>query len=126
MRGGARIVARGARVGGVEIDVLARRGSEFALVEVKAARLPWLEGTPGLDARFRPGLRVDWRRLRRLGRALDAWARSERRSRKLFRIELVEVALAPDGRVSIVHHARLNRPLPTPPAGATLEPRARL
>jgi Holliday junction resolvase-like predicted endonuclease len=100
--------------------VLARRGDLHVLVEVKTARLPRLEGTDGLDARFRPGLRVDWRRLRRLERARDAWARLEQCPRKLFRIELVEVALAPDGRVALVHHAEFRRPMTQPRPGATL------
>ncbi|TAJ17878.1 MAG: hypothetical protein EPO68_08695 [Planctomycetota bacterium] len=127
VRDGAQVLARGARVGGVEIDVLARRGARHSIVEVKTARLPWLEGTDGLDARFRPGLRVDWRRLRRLERARDAWARlacpRDRSARKAFRIELVEVALAPDGSVHFRHHGDLRRP--PCPGGASVAHGAR-
>ncbi|MBM3977736.1 MAG: hypothetical protein FJ299_12195 [Planctomycetes bacterium] len=116
-RRGARIAARGARIAGVEIDLVAHTRSGPALVEVKTARLPWLEGSRGLDPRFRPGLRVGWARLRRLRRARAA-------AGKDFRIDLLEVALAPDGSCRIRQHVDLRRPLPAPGAGRTLEARA--
>jgi putative endonuclease len=126
---GYAVLARGKRYGGVEVDVLARRGAVHVLVEVKTARLPELEGSGRLDARFRPGLRFDARRLRRLQRARVALRRAlpcdpqaaDTSPGKSFRIDLVEVGLGPRGRIEVRHHADLRRPFAPARSNAGLD-----
>jgi len=100
-RRGYRIVARNVRAGGVEIDLIARRGSLIVFVEVKTRRsrslgppeqavdarkrarlvrgaAAWLRDHPGAARRARfdvivcePGPKAEWR-LRHLEGAFDA------------------------------------------------------
>lgn len=88
---GLRIVGRNVRLGGVEIDLLARDGAVTVLVEVKARR----RGGPVGPA---PEDHVDARKAHRLRRAAAAV-----RARAV-RIDVVAVELEDGGPPRITHY----------------------
>jgi Holliday junction resolvase-like predicted endonuclease len=111
------IEARGLRTARGELDLVCRLGPLRVVVEVKTARAALPRG--GLEAsalRWRPGLRLDGRRLTRLRRAARALGAS--------RVDLVEIWVDPGARRWVhTHHAGLARPLgpgsePRPPVPA--------
>ena len=114
LRNGWRILARRLRTRSGEADLVARRGSILAVVEVKTARahllprpLPRPAGRPlpaDLGLRWRPGFRCDAKRLARLQRVARELAAS--------RVDLVEIFLDPGPRrFRLLHHEDLRRPL---------------
>jgi len=93
-----------------EVDVLVRRPGILACVEVKTARVAELERALERPA-FRPGRRLNARRLRRQGRAaryLAARLRTPDGRPPRARVDLVEVWVeAASGRVRLIHHPGL-------------------
>ncbi|QDU85216.1 hypothetical protein Pla163_23440 [Planctomycetes bacterium Pla163] len=85
-RTGHRILARNVRIGGVEVDVLARSNRTLVLCEVKASRSRL--DLPLGARRFRPADRVGPARLERLVTAARGLARS---SGSAARVDLIEV-----------------------------------
>lgn len=114
LQNGWRILARRLRTRSGEADLVARRGSILAVVEVKTARahllprpLPRPAGRAhlaDLGLRWRPGFRCDAKRLARLQRVARELAAS--------RVDLVEIFLDPGPRrFRLLHHEDLRRPL---------------
>ncbi len=94
-RQGYRIVARNVRAGGVEMDLIARRGPWIVFVEVKTRRSVRF-GSP-LEA-------VDRRKQARLVRGARAWlAEHPGRRPRRARFDVVAVSLAADGRAEVAH-----------------------
>jgi putative endonuclease len=79
-RRGYRIVERNVRVGGVEVDLVVRRGRLFAFVEVKTRRTAAFGG---------PELAVDARKQARLVRAAGAWTRANPGAARSVRFDVV-------------------------------------
>jgi putative endonuclease len=81
------VVARGRRVGGVQVDLVARRGAVDALVEVKTRRGPRPPGAPEMGHLVAPDQLV------RLRRAALAWQGrlAEAGSERVVRIDVLEV-----------------------------------
>jgi Holliday junction resolvase-like predicted endonuclease len=99
------VVARRLRTVAAELDLVVREGDVLACVEVKSGRA---------GPRFVPGDRLDGRRRGRLRRAARLLAR---RTGRRVRVDLVEVRLPTSGgRLRVVHHRNLQRPLAGPPA----------
>jgi len=92
------------------VDLVAAEAGALVAVEVKT-------GTIG--PRFRPGMRVDERRVRRLRRAARELARGAVGDVRSTRVDLVEVRLGPGGRLAGIAHLRdLRRaPFPAAPGG---------
>jgi putative endonuclease len=84
-RRGYRIVARNVRAGGVEIDLIVRRGSLIVFVEVKTRRSRSLGP---------PELAVDARKRARLVRGAAAWLRGDPRAARRVRFDVI--ACEPD------------------------------
>jgi putative endonuclease len=86
-RRGYRIVARNVRADGVEIDLVVRRGSTIAFVEVKTRRC----------TRFGPPeLAVDPRKQARLVRGAAAWLHAHGRGTARIRFDVVACEVGPD------------------------------
>jgi len=79
-RRGYRIVARNVRAGGVEIDIIARRGALIAFIEVK---------TRSTLALGPPELAVDARKEARLLRGAAAWLHGQRGRAHEVRFDVV-------------------------------------
>jgi len=93
-RAGLRLLARRWRAATAEVDLLALDPDGTLVVcEVKSATLPARFASDPSAARFRPGLHLGPDQLRRLATAARDAAR--RRGAPRWRVELVEVALAP-------------------------------
>jgi putative endonuclease len=90
---GYRILARNVRAGGVEIDLVAARGSLVAFVEVKARR----SGACGA-----PEEAVDARKRSRLARGAAAWLAAS--PRRYERVRFDVVTCEPDGGSWRVRH----------------------
>jgi putative endonuclease len=84
---GYRVLARNARAGGVEIDLVVARGRTIAFVEVKTRR----SRRAGA-----PEEAVDARKRARLVRGAVAWMREHGRRGRSLRFDVV--AVEPDGR----------------------------
>ncbi len=123
-RQGGRPVARRLRVKGVEVDLLVRLPSHrpqiqrLALVEVKAS---WRTGAARLgELRYRPGVRLDQKRLQRLRRAAraleDCSQGGPRRATAVqVQVDLVEVLASERGAtLEIQREGNLIAPLPKP------------
>jgi putative endonuclease len=82
VRRGYRIVARNVRAGGVEIDLIARRGTVLAFVEVKTRS----GAQPSHGA---PALAVDARKQARIARGAAAWLHAERVRVRSVRFDVV-------------------------------------
>ncbi len=86
---GYRIVARNVRAGGVELDLIVRRGRSVIFVEVKTRR----------SQRFGPPeLAVDAAKRRRLVAGAAAWLRECGRGFEQFRFDVVAWQVTPSGR----------------------------
>lgn len=106
---GWRILGRRVATPCGEVDLFAERGARRAIVEVKAAHRARGQRVALAALRFRPGHRLNGRRLARLQRA----ARWLARGGPTPEVDLIEVSLGARGRpVEIVHHEDLRRPLP--------------
>jgi putative endonuclease len=92
---GYRILARNVRAGGVELDLVARRGSLVAFVEVKAR-----QG----DAHGTPEEAVDARKQARLVRGARAWLREAHGPGvRRVRFDVVACVRGADGRWTLRH-----------------------
>jgi len=85
-RRGYRIVARNVRAGGVEIDLIARRGSLVVFVEVKTRR------SRSLGA---PEQAVDARKQARLVRGAAAWLHAHPGAARRARFDVIVCELEP-------------------------------
>jgi putative endonuclease len=83
---GYRILAANERVGGVEVDLICRRGHSVVFCEVKEK---------GSEALGDPLEMVDERKQERLRRAAEAWLAGEPDPRIVLRFDVV--AVRPDG-----------------------------
>jgi putative endonuclease len=92
-RQGFSILARNARAGGVELDLVAARGTLLAIVEVKARRG---------RARGAPEEAVDARKRARLVRGARAWLAASPRRYASVRFDVVTCELA-DGQWRVRH-----------------------
>jgi putative endonuclease len=92
---GYRIVARNVRAGGVEMDLIVRRGSLVVFVEVKTRRA----GGPGSgeDA-------VDARKRLRLVRGAAAWLREQPQRARRARFDVVVCECSRDERAWRLRH----------------------
>ena len=103
---GWHIVARRLKTRTAEVDLVARRGSVLACVEVKTGRVAFHDGAPCLH--WRPGMHADRVQLGRLERTARTLAGSERAEP---RVDLVEVCVEQRGRrVAVLHHPGCRRP----------------
>jgi putative endonuclease len=93
-RRGYRIVARNVRAGGVEIDLIARRGSLIVFVEVKTRRSRSLGP---------PEQAVDGRKRARLVRGAAAWLHSHPRAARHTRFDVIVCEPDPAGRWRVRH-----------------------
>lgn len=93
-RRGYRVVARNARAGGVELDLIALRGGVCVFVEVKTRR------GPGRGAAEEA---VDARKRERLVRGARAWLHAHGSSRMRARFDVIAVAALPGGRYELRH-----------------------
>jgi len=93
-RRGYRIVARNVRAGGVEIDLIARRGSVVAFVEVKTRSGRTLGP---------PELAVDARKRARLVRGAAAWLHANRRATARARFDVIVCERDRAGRWTLRH-----------------------
>ena len=91
---GWRILARNVRAGGVEIDLVARRGGTLAFVEVKTRRSS-RGGTPE-EA-------VDARKRARLVRGATAWLREHRPRARHVRFDVIVAEIDARGRWHLRH-----------------------
>lgn len=91
---GYRILARNARAGGVEIDLVARRGSLIAFVEVKTRRTRVHGG---------PELAVDARKRARLVRGAAAWLREQPERARSVRFDVIAAEIDPGGGWRLRH-----------------------
>lgn len=91
---GYRILARNARPGGVELDIVARRGSSLIFVEVKT-RSSRHQG-PAIVA-------VDARKQRRLIQGAYAWLGEHRSRASRVRFDVIGVERDADGSWLVTH-----------------------
>jgi putative endonuclease len=95
-RRGYRIEGRNVRAGGVEVDLIVRRGGLVAFVEVKTRR----------SGRFgAPELAVDAAKQARLVRAAGAWLSENPRRARRVRFDVVTCRPHSSGRWQIEHWA---------------------
>lgn len=93
-RRGYRIVARNVRAGGVEIDLIARRGRTIVFVEVKTRR----SRRAGL-----PEEAVDARKRARLVRGAAAWLHENPRAGARARFDVIVCEAGPDEAWQLRH-----------------------
>ena len=91
---GYRIAARNVRAGGVEMDLIARRGRVIAFVEVKTRR------TRTFGA---PEEAVDARKRARLVRGAAAWLREHPASAERVRFDVIVCEIDPRNRWHVRH-----------------------
>jgi putative endonuclease len=93
-RRGYRVVARNARAGGVELDLIALRGRVCVFVEVKTRRGAARGGAEEA---------VDARKRERLVRGARAWLQAHRASGMRARFDVIAVAALPGGGYALTH-----------------------
>jgi putative endonuclease len=93
-RHGYRILARNARAGGVEIDLVAARAGTLVFVEVKTRRSRRLGP---------PESAVDARKQARLVRGAAAWLREHRPRVRSIRFDVIVCEPGPDGGLELRH-----------------------
>ena len=91
---GYRILARNPRAGGVELDLVARRGPTVVFVEVKTRRS---------DRFGAPELAVDAAKRARLVRGAQAWLAEQRVRARRIRFDVIAIAWPAQGSVSLEH-----------------------
>lgn len=109
-RSGWRLLGRRLRTPHGEIDLVAAMGGELVCVEVKTGRR---RGSAASGLRFRPGVRLDARRLARHRRA-GRWLAGRLGGPRLRggRVDLVEVLVhGSPVRWEVIHHRDVERPL---------------
>jgi putative endonuclease len=82
------------RVGRQELDLVARRGTLVAFVEVKTRRGEGFGA--GREA-------IGWRKRQALGRAAEAWRLRHGRPGDVYRFDVVEVGRGAGGKGRLVH-----------------------
>lgn len=108
-RAGWRPVGRRVPERAAELDIVAWDGDELVAVEVKASRVRSLEGL-----RYRPGQRLDARRLRAQRRAIRGLARRLGGGAPA-RVDLIEVyVIGPLRRIHVLHLPDRRSPLGPP------------
>ena len=95
-RAGWQVLARRFRSGHRDLDLVARRGTVVAFVEVKARRG---------DAVGDPAEAVGWRKRRELVRSAQVWIDRHGPSSATYRFDVVAVLLGPGRRVRVRHLA---------------------
>ncbi len=93
-RCGYRILARNARAGGVEIDIVAARAGTVVFVEVK---------TRASRALGAPEEAVDARKQARLARGAAAWLRAHRPRARRVRFDVVACEVDGSGGLAVRH-----------------------
>lgn len=93
-RRGYRVVARGARAAGVELDLIALRGGVCVFVEVKTRRGAWRGAAEEA---------VDTRKRERLVRGARAWLHARGAERLCARFDVIAVAALPGGGYELRH-----------------------
>ena len=93
-RRGYRIVARNVRAGGVEIDLIARRGRTVVFVEVKTRRS---------QRAGRPEEAVDARKRERLVRGAASWLRAHPARTRTARFDVIVCELDPGAHWRLRH-----------------------
>ncbi len=93
-RQGYRILARNARVGGIELDLVASRGGRVVFVEVKTRRSRVHGG---------PEWAVDPRKQARLVRGARAWLRQQGQRFRGARFDVIACELLADGSWLVRH-----------------------
>jgi putative endonuclease len=91
---GWRVEAHRFRLGRHDLDVIARRGSLVAFVEVKT------RGTAGWGA---PAESIGWRKRRTLARVAEVWRERHARPGDTFRFDVMEVEVARGGGYRLEH-----------------------
>lgn len=93
-RAGYRIVGRNVRAGGVELDLVVRRGRTLAFVEVKSRQ----------GRSFgRPEEAVDARKQARIARGAGAWLHAHRPGAVRVRFDVVVVEPDAEGALTVRH-----------------------
>lgn len=92
---GLRVLERNVRLPEGEIDLVAREGEELVIVEVK---------TRIGDAETAPDVAVTAAKLERLGRLADAYATRLGTPGQDWRVDVVAVVLARNGRIIRIDH----------------------
>jgi putative endonuclease len=96
-RRGFEIVARNVRVGRLEMDVIARRGSLLVVCEVRSRRS---------DRLMTPAQSVDYRKVAHVREAASRWLREARPGTKELRFDVASVVFdTPDGRLNYLEGA---------------------
>ena len=110
---GWRILGRRVATAEAELDLVCAVAGQVVCVEVKTARIP-IRGGPEAR-RWRPGERLDARRLARQRRSARRLAGTSGRAHgeglPAGRVDLFEVWIPARGPVQFHHHADLRRPL---------------
>jgi putative endonuclease len=102
---GFTVLARNVRTRQGEIDLIARRGSLLAFVEVKTRRVSARQRRPRADQLPLSGLGVEQRvRLRRLAGAWLARERGAIDAPRTIRLDAIGVVIDSDGRVREIEH----------------------
>lgn len=96
-RGGFAIVARNVRVGRLELDVIARRGSLLVVCEVRSRRS---------DRVMTPAQSVDFRKIGHVRAAAARWLREARPGTSQLRFDVASVVFdTPEGRMNYLEGA---------------------
>jgi putative endonuclease len=94
---GFEIVARNARVGRLELDVVARRGGLFVFCEVRSR---------SSDRLMTPAQSIDPRKVARVRQAAAMWLRSARSGPMQVRFDVASVLFdVPEGRLNYLEGA---------------------
>ncbi len=93
-RRGWTIEAHRFRLGHSDVDLVARRGSLVAFVEVK---------TRGSDGWGTPAESIDWRKRRTIERVAEVWRERHGRRDDVYRFDVVEVRVRPGQPFDVEH-----------------------
>lgn len=96
-RRGFEIVARNARVGRLELDIIARRGKLLVICEVRS-RTSRAFGSPVAT--------IDRGKIARIRRATSAWLKTHRTGTNELRFDAAAVTFDPDGTHEIQYYER--------------------
>lgn len=91
-KAGWTIVARNARVGRLELDLVARRGGTIVVCEVRARRA---------GGQMHPAETIDRAKIARIRRATAGYLAAERLPHTGVRLDVATVLAHPDGRLEV-------------------------
>ncbi len=91
---GYEIVARNARVGRLELDLIARRGRLLVVCEVRSRT----------STRFHPADTIDHRKIARVRRATAQWLSDNRPGTRELRFDAAAVIFAADGTAKVDYY----------------------